>query len=68
MNPKSLQRLYAPRNLWKHCIHPDFQTNLMLIGFARPSFGNVPIIAELQVTISFHGDHFLTTLLSTLFL
>ena len=34
--------------LYKHCIHPDYPSDIYFIGFARPALGAVPPLIELQ--------------------
>jgi len=36
------------RNLYKHCIHPDYNGRLALMGFVRPFSGGIPICTEMQ--------------------
>jgi hypothetical protein len=50
----ALQRILAEsstvRNLYKRCVHPaSAGMNIFFVGFARPAFGAIPPIAELQV-------------------
>jgi dimethylaniline monooxygenase (N-oxide forming) len=35
-------------DLYQHCVHPDFGEELFFIGFARPCFGAIPPLAEMQ--------------------
>ncbi|WP_163830663.1 flavin-containing monooxygenase [Spartinivicinus ruber] len=36
------------RDLFKHMLHPQLQTKLALIGWARPTQGGVPVMSEMQ--------------------
>jgi dimethylaniline monooxygenase (N-oxide forming) len=36
------------RKLYKHMIHPDLGTDIVLIGWARPATGGVPACSEMQ--------------------
>jgi dimethylaniline monooxygenase (N-oxide forming) len=37
-----------PRKLYKHCVHPRLGAEVFWCGFARPAFGAVPPMAEMQ--------------------
>lgn len=39
---------FDSRALFKHIFHPEWGTRLAFIGFARPAFGTIPGICELQ--------------------
>ncbi|MCX4026870.1 NAD(P)-binding domain-containing protein [Endozoicomonas sp. SM1973] len=42
------QLLGNVRDLFKHMLHPQLQTKLALIGWARPTQGGVPVMSEIQ--------------------
>ena len=44
---KIKKKILNPRNCMKHIAHPEI-SNLYMVGFVRPAFGNIPSIAELQ--------------------
>ncbi|MDE1463768.1 flavin-containing monooxygenase [Spartinivicinus poritis] len=44
----SNQLLGNVRDLFKHMLHPQLQTKLALIGWARPTQGGVPVMSEMQ--------------------
>jgi len=35
-------------DLYKHCVHPDIGDELFFVGFARPCFGAIPPLSEMQ--------------------
>ena len=35
-------------DLYKHCVHPNIGDELFFIGFARPCFGAIPPLSEMQ--------------------
>ena len=37
-----------PRHLFKHMLHPEYQTLVSLVGWARPTQGGVPACSEMQ--------------------
>lgn len=40
--------LKVSRRLYKHCIHPQIGETLFFCGFARPAFGALPPVSEMQ--------------------
>jgi len=51
MLPPNLKEINYRNDLFKKCIHPELATSLAFVGFARPNFGTIPVIAELQARL-----------------
>jgi len=39
---------FNPRDLYKHMIHPQWREKAVFAGFARPAFGSIPQLSEMQ--------------------